>query len=112
MTQRMNALENANRIRYQRAALKAEIKELGRKEGSALLADAIEAMPDWIARAGALEVIGWAPRIGSGTADEIYARLCQSQRRLCELSPRQRTVLADALRAHATGRSYAKKVAA
>lgn len=101
------------RVRVQRATLRHEITELGRKQGNALLADAIEELPDWLARADALTVIGWGFRIGDDKADEIYGRSgARFRKLLCELTPRQRHVIADAVREFSTGRSHVRRVAA
>jgi hypothetical protein len=111
--QHVEAHGAALRIRIQRATLRREIIELGRKQGNALLADAIEELPDWLARADALTAIGWGFRVGDDKADEIYGRSgARFRKRLCELTPRQRHVIGDALREFSVGRSHGSKAAA
>lgn len=105
MAARDVALAEANRIRFRRADFKKEITQLGRFDGCELLADMIEELPDWLAGADVLTVIGWAPYVGAGKAETIYARTGAQarQRRLRDLSPRQRRVIVRLLRARACG---------
>src|SRR5881397_2654770 len=95
MAQRDTALASANRIRFRRADFKTELAQLGRYDGCAVLADAIEDLPDWLAGADAVKVLGWAPYVGAGKAESMSSRTGASgrQRRLRELSPRQRRVI-------------------
>lgn len=109
MDQRDTALAHANRIRFRRADFKTELTQLGRFDGCAMLADTIEELPEWLASADVLTVLSWAPWVGLERAEGIYARAGASgrQRRLRELSPRQRRVIVKLLRDRARGERVA-----
>lgn len=109
-------LQQANRIKRQRLALKREITGLSFSEGCWLLADAIEEMPDWLAGQDALAVLTWPTGLGPkgrrhtghDGAEHLYlATGAKGRRLLRELTLRQRTLLADRLRGMAAERAQA-----
>jgi hypothetical protein len=99
--QRHDALRVARRVKDQRAQLAGEIRQAHPAEGRHILADAIDEMPDWLETIDVWNLINWA-KVGVGFQpfrDWMLARVgVKTMRRLRELSPRQRAMLAELLR--------------
>lgn len=98
-SQPQRALERANIIRSRRSAFHEEVRHLPEAEGRALVADAFVRCEWWLASADVLSVLTWAPGVGPQAAGRLYARTgLRGVRRVGELTPRLRVLLADALR--------------
>jgi hypothetical protein len=98
---RATAFAEATRIKTLRRDLKAGMRQVGPSEGRYILADAIETMPDWLESADVWKILEWAPQ-GQG-CPPFVDRICaaagvRSMRRLRQLSPRQRVLVAGLLR--------------
>jgi len=92
LVQRLDALEEANRIRTYRAADKLNLKA-GRKDFAAVLND-----PDW-ATGRVFDVLVNLPKIGRAKANRILQRARISpSKTVGGLSPRQRLELTAAVR--------------
>lgn len=103
MTQRQEALALANAQRAAQAAFRREVAAMSRLEGMGVVAAALED-PDEAVGAMRLGVVLAAPRgCSSGTAKRLlrHAGVGSSDRRVRELTERQRKVLALALRSPA-----------
>lgn len=98
--QHLIALERADEVRLARAALKREIGKLPRIEGKRALADLIEFTEDDRYLGAKVGYLLTAPhRVGPSWAKKLLSRLqIPPSKRLAELSGRQRTMLAFALR--------------
>lgn len=106
--QRAVALELANQVRMKRARERAHVRMMSRAESCAVVADVLSEVPDWAASMRVFELLLWARtapgrRIGQSQVRMmmVQAHIANGLRRLRELSPRQREVLAAELRAFA-----------
>ena len=91
--QRREALAHANRVRAQRAALKADLKR-----GSHSIANLIADPPEYLASAKVLEVLMALPRYGRMRATGLLERCHVSPKKtIAGLSERQRRELLKAL---------------
>jgi hypothetical protein len=97
--QHIVALNQANRIRLKRAKDRRDIQSLPRREAMGVCADILETLPDHWQSATSMWLLQSVKRVGRFYALSILRRAgIPETRRLCELTERQRGVLADVLR--------------
>ena len=100
LEQRMAALKRGNGYRIARADLKHEVKALGRAEGSMLIAEHLEAPPEWLASMKVYELLKAVPGWGERHVREALRREQVSPvKTVAGLSPRQRRALVFAVEA-------------
>lgn len=96
-------LGEAQRVRRMRAGLRAELRRVPARERPALLADAVEELPGWLAGARVPGVLEWAWEgrvVACREAERLYALTgARREHALGELTVRQRAVLVAGLRA-------------
>lgn len=100
--QAMEALNEANRVRVARAALKKEIRSLPKEEAVAVVCDVVTGgKPDYSGMP-LLELFGAIPQVSHRRSERIVRRMRfpfrTPKRRICELTDHQRRELADGLR--------------
>ena len=100
MTQHMDALAHANRVRVAQAKLKVELKSLGTQESRHLLADLLGEPSEELGRLRVLVALcacfGTGPNYGRRML--ALAEVAREDKRVMDLTPRQRDRLARALR--------------
>ena len=100
LEQRQAALKRANARRCERASLKRHAKILGREEGSMLIAEHLEAPPEWLASMKVYELLKAVPGWGERHVREALRREQVSPvKTVAGLSPRQRRALVFAVEA-------------
>jgi hypothetical protein len=97
------ALDRANQVRLQRAHLHGDLHALPYQEARALLADAIDTSPDWLASVDVYLLLKWVPRLRRVTVVEWLNQAGLSERRqLRQVTERQRKLLCELLRGERT----------
>lgn len=92
--QRMRALQHANTIRVQRAALKRALRD-----GTAQLSAVILDPPDWLGTMHVFDLLCAAPKVGRVKARRLMVACAASERKTVGgLSWRQREALAQAVK--------------
>lgn len=93
LTQRMDALDRANKVRTRRARFKRDVKA-----GRASALEAILDPPDWLITAKVIDVVLAMPKVGRTKANKalVFARVSPSKT-VGGLSARQRTELVTLL---------------
>lgn len=112
VTQQQEALARANTIRLAQAAFRREVAAMPRLEGMGVVAAALEDPDETVGRMRLLPLLGAVRGVTPGLADGVAAHAgVVGDRRVGELTERQRRVLAVALRSPA-GAGSGKKEAA
>lgn len=106
--QHLDALERANAVRLTNAALRREIAAMDRQAALERLAEIVENTTCEVTLRAKAGYLTQAPhRMGEGLTHRLFRRLrINPERRLGELSRRERELLAGALRQIATGRGW------
>jgi hypothetical protein len=92
MSQHLEALERANRIRFARAQLKRDIKVRKVSAAEVLLSD----IPDWLEKMAIEDLLRATVRLGTKKIQRfLYAVPCGPLQTVGELTVRQRSVLAE-----------------
>ena len=96
--QRRHALERANELRSERAALLARWRTLGRYEGCRLAAEYVADPPDFLAGMKVMPFLVRLPGIGERTMMKIaHAAGLTPKRTIGSMTPRQRQVVVERL---------------
>jgi hypothetical protein len=94
LNQRMDALQRANEVRSQRAALKRDLKS-GRQSIDRLLMDP----PEWLETAKVMDMLLAVPKYGRVRAGKILQQCrISASKTIGGLTPRQRAELVQSLR--------------
>lgn len=107
--QTFDALRLANEVRYDRAALRATIRDtaghgIGQHDrGRLALADAVERNPMCLHNARLWDVLGWPPKTHAAVKRRVMRHIGvrYDYRTVGELTDRQRTLLVSVLRSPA-----------
>lgn len=98
----MEALSEANRVRFARADLKKEIRSLPRAEAVGVVCEVIENADEVFAGMGLMELFGSINGVGEHRANQVVQHMRfpfrSPRRRISELTGRQRGELSRAVR--------------
>ena len=100
----MLALERANEVKAVKAYWRKRVRAAPRRESILLAADLVEDTPGPLGSTMVWEVLGWVRRLGRTKPTEVIAERMLDEagvsqfRKLGDLTPRQRSALAEVLR--------------